>query len=335
VDFRSAVFEKAVRALSFTLEEFDTMVQEILYQEPSSYDMLCRITVRTVMPLIRKFCSSVPCLKWRGLEEDFAQDVCVLAMSGVVDKFLLKDGVNAPVNYAPEGFGPWLNEVARNWILDYIRRNKGRITVPLEEELLLVLGEDTDDIWDLEERRERLKKALELVLDAYAGIYKVLTWLAMFTFMLGEDISKIESNDRIVAAFEERTLNEMYEMICAEAVRIPWMQISPERDAAIRKALREPFDEDRTYGEVTYSGFYMKYQGAPSGKKSISDWVNRMNGIIRKQLTEPPQQEVPKLKKPKRCPKGRAEGNGWGSGDDTGSTLDEKTRRDENASSNS
>jgi hypothetical protein len=79
----------------------------------------------------------------------------------------------------------------------------------------------------------------------------------------------------------------------------------------------------------------MKYQGAPSGKKSISDWVNRMNGIIRKQLTEPPQQEVPKLKKPKRCPKGRAEGNGWGSGDDTGSTLDEKTRRDENASSNS
>ena len=103
--------------MSFTLEEFDTMVQEILYQEPSSYDMLCRITVRTVMPLIRKFCSSVPCLKWRGLEEDFAQDVCVLAMSGVVDKFLLKDGVNAPVNYAPEGFGPWLNEVARNWIL--------------------------------------------------------------------------------------------------------------------------------------------------------------------------------------------------------------------------
>jgi hypothetical protein len=113
------------------------------------------------------------------------------------------------------------------------------------------------------------------------------------------------------------------------------MQISPERDAAIRTALREPFDEDRTYGEVTYSGFYMKYQGAPSGKKSISDWVNRMNGIIRKQLTELPQQEVPKLKKPKRCPKGRSEENGWRSGESAGSAQDEKTRRDENASSNS
>jgi hypothetical protein len=324
-----------VNALNFTLKEFDIMVQEVLYREPSAYDMLCQITVRTVKPLIRKFCCCVPCLKGRGMEEDFLQDVCVLAMSSVVDKFLLKDGVNEPVNYSPEGFGPWLKEVARNWILDYIRKNKNRIMVPLEEDLLLLIDEDAEGLWDREERREQLKKALDLVLDADAGIYKVLTWLAMFTFMLSDDITKIESNDRIVTAFEARTLNEMYDLIRAEAVRIPWMQISPERDAAIRKALQAPFDEDRTYGEVTYSGFYMKYQGAPSGKKSISDWVNRMNGTVRKQLTEKPGQEVPKLKIPKRSPKGTAEGSSWGSGDKAGSTQDEKMRRDENASSNS
>jgi hypothetical protein len=329
--------QEAVKILYaiITQEEFDIMVQEELNQRHDPNAMLCQLTERVASPIIQKFCNSVPCLKGRQLEEDFLHDVYALAMAGIVHKFLRKNGLNAPINGNPEELVRWLTTVTKNWMLAYIRKHKDRITVPLDEELWHIAGDDPEEMLEKEGRRAQLRQAMDIALDADAGVYKVLTWVAMCTFMLGYDITKIESNSRILTAFDERTLNEMYEMIRAESVRIPWMQISPERDKAIRRALQEPFGEGRTYGETTYSEFYMKYQGAPSGKKSVSDWVNRMNGNIRKQLTDPPEQNVPKLKKPKRCPQDTPETDSKRSGGNAGSTQDENTRRDENASSNS
>lgn len=42
-----------------------------------------------------------------------------------------------------------------------------------------------------------------------------------------------------------------------------------------------------SYGETKYRNFFMKHNGEVSGKKSISDWVNRINNMIRRHIEDP------------------------------------------------
>ena len=61
--------------------------------------------------------------------------------------------------------------------------------------------------------------------------------------------------------------------------RISWLGISEHRKKRIEEALAKPYkDENRALGEVTYKELFMK----KGGKATISDWVNRMNEMIKR-----------------------------------------------------
>ena len=268
----------------FTQEEFQIMVDELLYQEPVSFDMLCHIAEKTLENKVKYWCSNDTALRNRGCEEDIMQEIYLRLIKTTVSGFLLKKSVNGVYNNDPEGFEDWLFRVARNIKKDFANRIRGRDikTESLDELESQWLSERQQE--ELERRIERLGKAFDIVMAADASVYKVLSWLAQFLFILDRNITKIQSADEIIAAFEHTTLNEMYEKLRAVARRIPWVQITQSQDEKLRKALDKPWDGECTYGQVEFCMFFMKHNAQVAGKKSISDWSNRMNTLIRREL---------------------------------------------------
>ncbi len=265
----------------FTKEEFQTMVKELLYTKPTSYDMLCKIAQTSIEPLMNYWCNTSSVLRGRQYEGDILGDIYIRLMKNTVTGFLLPDGVDGKVNMDPEGFNKWMFTVAvnvkRSWERK-IGREDGKhseiddnITVP-----------GPDETADGEECIQKLQAAFNRILDSGLSIYKVLSWVAQFVFILEKDITKIQSNDAIIAAFEEKTLGEMYEIIRSSAKKISWLRISDEQDRKIKAALNKAWDENRSYGEVQYKEFFMK----KGGKKSLSDWTNRLNDKLRKEYED-------------------------------------------------
>ena len=268
----------------FTQEEFQIMVDELLYQEPVSFDMLCHIAEKTLENKVKYWCSNDTALRNRGCEEDIMQEIYLRLIKTTVSGFLLKKSVNGVYNNDQEGLEDWLFRVARNIKKDFANRIRGRDikTESLDELESQWLSERQQE--ELERRIERLGKAFDIVMAADASVYKVLSWLAQFLFILDRNITKIQSADEIIAAFEHTTLNEMYEKLRAVARRIPWVQITQSQDEKLRKALDKPWDGECTYGQVEFCMFFMKHNAQVAGKKSISDWSNRMNTLIRREL---------------------------------------------------
>ena len=75
----------------------------------------------------------------------------------------------------------------------------------------------------------------------------------------------------------------MYGMILEASAEIPWIEVTPEQNERIVSALNKDFKDGVTYGQATYGMFFMKNGKCPDGKKSISDWANRMNDIIKRE----------------------------------------------------
>lgn len=281
--------------MRFTKNEFDVMVDELLYQEPVSFDMLCRIAEKTLRPAVVHWCNGEDCLRGRGYEDDIMQDIHLRLMKITVTYFLLREDVEGPYNNDPEGFEDWLFRVGENLKRDFANkvRSEDFKTESIEEPVPGYIPEDGSEA---EARIEQLKQAFSIVLSADVRVYKVLTWLAQCILMLELDVTKIESNDLIVAAFEDKTLYEMYAMILAASRKIPWITVSRQQEEKILKALAKPWRGDVTYGEAKYNAFFMKHNGWVSGKKSISDWMYRMNELIKQKAggeTDPPEQPGP------------------------------------------
>ncbi len=283
-DNNDEVTEKGVDPLVFTGEEFQIMVDELLYQEPVSFDMLCHIAQKTLENKVRYWCYNDATLKNRGCEDDIMQEIHLRLIKTTVSGFLLREGVSGVYNNDPEGFEDWMFQVAKNIKKDFANRIRGRDikTESLDELESQWLSERQQE--ELERRIERLGKAFDIVMAADAGVYKVLSWLAQFLFILDRNITKIESADEIIAAFEHTTLNEMYAKLRTVAKRIPWVQITQSQDERLRKALDMPWDGTYTYGQMEFCVFFMKHNAQVAGKKSISDWSNRMNNLIRREL---------------------------------------------------
>ena len=267
----------------FTHQEFSVMVDELLYQEPVSYDMLCCIAEKTLWNSVVSWCRKEDCLRGRGYEEDLMQEIYLRLIKTTVDYFLLRNGVDGPVNNDPEGFEDWMFRVADNLKRDFVARirNRDYKTTDMEDPELENIPDVEYD--DGEEQIEKLKKAFSIVLSSDVGIYKILTWLAQFVFILDEDITKIKSNDLILHAFRNKTLYEMFEMIMTASKRIPWIVVTEQQRKRIMDALKQPWKGGIVYGDVRFSEFFMKHNGTVSGKKSISDWMNRMNNMIRRE----------------------------------------------------
>lgn len=263
-----------------TEQEFHIMVEELLYQQESSFCMLCSIARRVLSSSVRGWCAADSALAGGGYEEDIMQEIYARLIKTTVSHFLLRENVKGPYNDDPEGFEDWIFKVARNIKSDYakqVRRYYMR-NLPPEE----LPGEEEDmGSPEQQERRQKLSAAFEIVLSSDAQVYKALTWVAQCLYVIEYDISRIEANQLIVSTLEQKSLFEMRDIILHTVDRIRWLDISPEQKQRIEDALQKPYDEMRVYGQVTYGEFFMK----KGGKKSISDWVNRMNSLIVRVMT--------------------------------------------------
>lgn len=271
--------------MRFTGDEFDVMVNELLYKDPISFDMLCQIAEKTLRPSVVNWCKTEECLHGRGCEDDIMQEIHLRLMKTTVDYFLLRDDIEGPYNNDPEGFENWIFLVAKNIKRDFANkiRNRDFKTDDIDDPAIGdILTDDYEE--DTEENLDRLKRAFSIVLSSDVGIYKVLTWLAQFIFILEYDISKIKSNELIITAFENKTLYDMYDMILTASNKIPWIVITREQNEKILDALRKKRTGNVSYGESKYKDFFMKHNGELAGKKSISDWMNRMNDMIKRKV---------------------------------------------------
>lgn len=262
-------------------EEFNEMVDQLLNDNEVKFDALCSIAERTLRSTVVHWCVNDPYLCGKQLEDDIMQEIYIRLIKTCKSSFLLRNGVDGEINNDPEGFKSWLFKVAINIKRDFASstRNlnfKEREFADGEEEKI------SDDTLELsensEERNELLKAAFGIVLNSDSQIYKILTWIAQCLFILKFDITKIQSNGMIVEQFEDKTLREMYQLILDASKTIPWVVISTKQCDKIEAQLSDLWIDGRMYGQVKYSEFFMK----KGGKATISDWVNRMNNMIKR-----------------------------------------------------
>ncbi len=260
------------------------MVDELLYKKPTSYDMLCQIAIKFLGPKVNNLCRINDALQGRGYEDDILQDLCLHLIKVTVDKYFLKKDDNGNFKYPrnPAVFGKWLDTVAKNKLVDYatgVGENDNHVYYIDGENNDIAASEEIEET----EQTDDLKNAFSIVLSSNAAIYKILTWLAQSIIILNSDLTRIKARDVVIRTFEAKTLSEMYAMIIIASKQIRWLEISDEQHQKIFASLKRSWDEKRCYGEVTYRELFMKYKGKVSSKKSISDWVNRMDSeVLRK-----------------------------------------------------
>ena len=266
-----------------TAEEFQTMAEELLQRQPASFDTLYAIAERVLRPSLNRWCREDDTLRGRGCEEDIMQEIHIRLIKTTVTGFLLRNGVDGPVNDDPEGFEDWMFTVAHNVQRDYARRARlvAWRTTGLQEAQLSD-EENPYDTGEERQRQEKLAEAFSIVLEADVQIYKVLTWLDQCLFIIQLDVTKIRSNELILQSFENKTLYEMYDQLLQGAGQLSWLRITNGQKDHLQTALDAPYDDRHSYGHMKYSEFFMK----KGGKATISDWVNRMNNMIKRVMSD-------------------------------------------------
>ncbi len=258
----------------FTDEEFAAMVTELTVSDPPSFHTLISIATKTLTPAIRKWCREDGRLSDRQYEDDILQETLIRLLKTCVTHFLYRTD---ELNNDPDGFRNWMYEVALNIKRDFANKVSSRDNCEcsiddVEEKSLSDRNDDGDAV------TERLEKAFAVILDSDVKIYKILTWLAQCVCIVSYGITKKESNDTLIDAFAEKTLYNMRDDVYKFSENVPWMTFTDDHKRKIDAALSEEYAPGKTYGETKYKEFFMKKEG----KATISDWVNRMNGIIRR-----------------------------------------------------
>ena len=258
----------------FTDEEFAAMVRELTVSDPPSFHTLISIATKTLTPSINKWCRTDKRLSGRQYEGDILQETLIRLIKTCVTHFLYRTD---ELNNDPDGFQNWMFEVAMNIKRDFANRESRRDNCEvniddIEEKSFSDKSDEDDSVAD------RLEKAFNVILDSDVKIYKILTWLAQCVCIVQYGITKKQSNDTLIDSFAEKTLCDMRDDVYRFAEDVPWMNFSPEHKRKIDAALAEEHEPGKTYGETKYKEFFMKKEG----KATISDWVNRMNGIIRR-----------------------------------------------------
>lgn len=267
---------------SFTAEEFEQMIAELTNPSGASFQTLCLIADKTLRQTVQHWCANDPVLSGKDMVNDIMQEIFCRLIKTCVTHFLLRNDCNGQINRDPVGFQKWMFTVARNIkkdVSNHSRRDDYNTTS---------LGKCTDvstldSVAALDERKQHimvLKEAFSIVLNSDVRVYKVLTWLAQCLYIIQFDYSKIESNDKLIEDFSEKTLFEMRDILFEWAKKTEWMHISSEQKNKIDQMLNMPFQKETHIGDIKYKDFFMK----KGGKASISDWVNRMNNLIESRI---------------------------------------------------
>ncbi len=259
---------------NFTIEEFDLIIRELTEYDPPSFHTLIAVADRTLRPSVTKWCREDKRLAGRQLEDDVMQETLLRLIQKCITGFFYRTD---EINYDPEGFRNWMFEVALNIKRDFALRQSRR---DLRERCFDEGEEENipDERSDNDAVTERLAAAFGLILDSDVKIYKILTWLAQCAFVIEYGVARKDSNGMLAEQFADKTLYELRDTVYEFAGRIPWMNFTPEHKRKIEEALSEEYREGMTYGQSKYRDFFMK----KDAKATISDWINRMNGYIKR-----------------------------------------------------
>lgn len=274
--------------LTVSREDYNVMVAELL-GEPAQFEKLCEIACKTLSPWMKARCKGDRLLRNGQYESDIMQELYIKLMVNAVSGFLLRDGTEKCREKTPEQFVAWMYTVASNCFIDFRKKVSRHTVISTDEEdfELPELSEDTETEEVSDARAALLQSSFTEVLESDSAVYKVLTWLALSLFVLETETTKIAATRAMLKKFEDATLDEMYSFVCERSSLIPWLTVTDEQHARIRSALDKKRTERLTYGQSRYSDFFMKVKGEPSGKKSVSDWLNRLNGIVLRGLIGP------------------------------------------------
>ncbi len=276
--------EKVVKPMAaFTQKEFDTMISELFEYEEISFDTLCKIAHDSLENSVRRWCEADLALRGKGYEDDIMQDVYIRMMKTSITHFFKRpstEGINRDV----QGFSSWMFKIALNIKRDYSNRvRKANFNVGSIEDADTSDGALVSDICSqaLEGENGRLSEVFSLVMDSDSQTYKILTWLAVSAYMIDLDVSRIRSTELVVESYADRTLYDMERGVLGTIQRQKWINISEAQKNKLHTSLALTDSDGREMGEKLYGDFFMK----KGGKATVSDWVNRMNSMVRREIS--------------------------------------------------
>ena len=303
-DKRSTVSEsgdkgKKRSAFEFTKDEYYGIVHLIIAGDQEGYDRLIRKAEKNISRFIEANCYKAKC---PSVADDAKQRTYLrLFLKFMTNYVYAKD--DGEINPDYRGLSAWIKKVAFNATLDEISKyNEYYVMMDwsyFEEDDSSEESErpkkeiaDTNPtpetlIVEREARTEKLKKCVDVVISSRNAVYKVLTWLGHRAMIYKYGCTNIEANKRVLEEFSDRTFYEIYDYILMAAEDVEWLQLSrPQRDR-IEAELAKTVD-GKAMGYHTLREHFM----ASGEDKTISDWRNRIDDLLRKnddlkEYTEP------------------------------------------------
>ena len=269
----------------FSDEEFEKMICELDCENPQ-YTSLCKIAEKVLKPSVITWCSG-GVLKGRVEANDLMQDIHIKLIKTVVTHFLKHKKAVGRINRDPDWFNAWLFNVAKNYARDLVdtHKRKSRNTVDLNH--LFKTPAYKDDYFSGERTKNNynaLADAFNTVLNSDRSVYIVLTWIAQSLLVIRYDIERPQATKLILAHLKTMRLFDLWSTLLDFSERFPWLTVSTEQRYRIMHALNKTLDDGRLLGDVEYREFFMK----TGEKKSISDWVNRIDTMIERRMSFEP-----------------------------------------------
>ncbi|MBQ3044737.1 MAG: sigma-70 family RNA polymerase sigma factor [Clostridia bacterium] len=259
----------------FTQQEFHKMLFELTQSDAVCYNTLINIAEKTLYKSVCGWCNQTPVLK--NCEEDLMQEIYIRLIKKCVTGFIMRDGV---INDDPEGFKNWLFTVAKNIRNDFAKKMGAKeLYEPntpdgeLPEGVCVDTAENDYD-YDL------LNRCFCIVLNSDSKVHIPLTWVTMMLVIAKGGLTRIEATESVVNICDGMNLDQMLDFITKQSETIIWLNLNQCQLDDVRKKLDEKDSCGVRTGDKKYSDFYMK-KGA---KASVSDWVNRMNSRIEKEV---------------------------------------------------
>lgn len=270
----------------FTEEEFARIVDELFNRAESDFTTLLRIVDRAFSRSVEYWANTTSVLKGGLHHEDVMQEIRLKVYKNATTNFFFREGLEGRINYDPLGFQKWLYTVVSHEKISYYNKicKIKNSTLHLDDDGVSLMVDSLvstsgDHFVELR-TKEKLSEAFKIVIESEARPYTVLTWVAARLIFIKTTEKGGEISDLISTVFGDMTLYMMRDILFEATSTIEWMKLTEKGKERINKALDAPYDDVSKYGERRYLDFYMK-KGA---KASISDWINKMDNIIKKQV---------------------------------------------------
>lgn len=264
----------------FTDEEYEILIHETAEREPKKYDMLCHIATISLEKAVKRWCDNDPILAGRQLEGDVMNDIHYRLIKTCVTRFLKRDDRNGEINRNPDEFYAWMFTVAFNVKRDFARK---------ERQFSFHTTELDDNIpyygaFRFIEDASAISQAFSVAISAHRKPYIILTWMIQSLITIHTSLTKIEATELMVGMLEDKTLFDVWRLTASYLRMTPWIELTRDQKEHFAEKLYKKDADGSPMGDIIYSDCYME----KGGKATISDWVNRINDLIKSQMNYDP-----------------------------------------------